>query len=604
MSLIKNLALGLAVGTALLAFVVAMVAAANALASWWAILALLSVFGAGGLLWNLIRGLVPRRTILQLDLERRVIERVPAHPLGKALTKETYVLRDIVEALERAAQDKRVVGLVTRLGESKLGVARAQELRGAIANFVAAGKSAVAYAETMGESGETRSLPEMLVASAFNEFYLQPGGNLFVQGVQLRPVFVRRLFDKLGVGVRFDHRREYKSAMYRLTEDHMPEPEREASQAIAQSQFDQLAAGIATGRQLDEATFHEAVDRAPLLASEAKEVGLVDDLLYRDEVVARVEEGWGRGAKKLAIGEYLRRAGRPHRRGPTVALIYGTGAITRGKSRFDPLTRALSMGSDDVAKAFRTAIENKRVKAVVFRVDSPGGSASASEVIRREVDRAREAGKPVIVSMGDLAGSGGYWVSVTANKILAQPGTITGSIGVVTGKLITKDAWARLGVTFDEVHVGEHAGFGTPDRDYTDSEWERIQAQLDTIYEEFIRLVGEGRRLAPQAVEEVARGRIWSGSEALGRGLVDELGGLERSYRVAAEAAGLDPTRFRVRVFPKPLSRAVRLLKRGGHEEALAELARVLEPTAALAEELRGVFSAGALSMPGFTARL
>lgn len=602
MAVVKNVSLVVVVAGGTLLVLVAAAATAGALMSWWTVLVLLVLTAAALAAHRRLRKRIPRKAILELDLERGLIEQVPQSPLGRALAGEAYVLRDVVDALHRAAVDRRVVGLVARVGPADMAVARAQEVSDAIAVFRTAGKPAVAYAETLGEGGTARALPEMLVAASFDEFFLQPGGDLPVQGLEMRGPFLRGVMDKLGIGVRFDHRHEYKAAMYRLTEDHMPEPAREANQAVVDARFAQLVAGIAAGRGMSEEAVREAVDRAPLLAVEAEETGLVDGLLYRDQLMERVDESWGEGARRIGLSAYLKGAGRLHRRGPTVALVYGTGAIARGKSRFEPLGRAPTMSSDEVAKAFQAAIDNKRVRAIVFRVDSPGGSASASEVIRREVDRARDKGKPVVASMGDVAGSGGYWVAATSDAIVAQPGTITGSIGVLTGKFVTREALARAGIRFDEVHVGANAGFGTPDRDYTEREWERVQAQLDGIYAEFVRLVAEGRAMDPADVERVARGRIWSGADARGHGLVDELGGLHRACAIAAEKAGIED-RYRVQVFPRPKSTVGTILQRRKPGDGLGAALQSLAPVVDLASDLQAAAGYGVVSMPGFRNR-
>ncbi len=479
---------------------------------------------------------VPAHTVLELDLEGGIVEHVPSHPLGRALASGKPVLRDIVEALNRAATDDRVKGVVVRLGNGTVGIAQAQEIRDAVKGFRGAGKRAYAYAETFGEGGS--STVGYYLAAAFDEVHLQPIGELQLTGLVGRTPFLRRFFEKLSVTPDFDHRRQYKAAKYLLTEDHYNEPHREAATAILESQFHQIVAGIAGDRGLEEDRVRELIDGAPLLAGEAMEAGLVDALSYRDQVYDRAK---GDDGQLLYLGRYLKRAGRPHRKGTAVALIYGVGSINRGKPGFDPLSRATSMGADAVAEAFREAIDDKKVKAIVFRVDSPGGSAVGSEVIRRETVRAREAGKPVVVSMGDVAGSGGYWISATADRIVAQPGTITGSIGVVSGKLVTRPAWEKAGVNWDELHLGQNATIFTPDRPFTESERERIGASLDMIYDEFKARVGEGRGLQPDQVEDLAKGRVWTGEQAHRLGLVDELGGMEKAIDLCRELLELEP---------------------------------------------------------------
>jgi protease-4 len=436
--------------------------------------------------------------------------------------------------------------------------------------FRAAGKETVAFAESFGEGG--LATVDYYLATAFERIHLQPHGQVHMDGVVARVPFLRGLLDRAGVIPDLDHRREYKAAKYTLTESGFTAPHEEATRAVLEDQFEQMVAGIAAARGLAPDRVRELIDRSPLLGSEAVEAGLIDGLSYRDEAYHAALEA---GSQLMFVDAYLRRAGRPHRRGARIALIHGTGSIHRGTSRFDPLSRSLSLGADDVAAAFRAAIDDSKVRAIVFRVDSRGGSAVASEVIRRETVRAREAGKPVVVSMANVAGSGGYWISAAADRIVAQPGTITGSIGVVAGKLATREAWHRVGVNWEELHLGQNATFSVPDDPYTESERERLEATLDSIYEDFKALVAEGRSLDPAAVEELAKGRIWTGTQALDRGLVDALGGMDRALELAREVAGIEPEAgLAVRVYPR--KRGVRLPERKESSEPVRQMTATL----------------------------
>ncbi|HET9204572.1 MAG TPA: signal peptide peptidase SppA [Acidimicrobiia bacterium] len=521
-------------------------------------------------LLGLARRWVRRGTVLELDLDHGVREEPMSGALGRYINPGALVLRDVTDALARASGDDRVVGMVARLGNGQIGLGHAQELRDSIMRFRAAGKRTVAFAESFGEGG--LATVDYYLATAFEEIHLQPHGQVHVTGVVARVPFLRGLLDRVSVFPDLDHRREYKSAKYTLTEQGFTAPHEEATRAVLEDQFEQMVSGISAARSLPPDQVRELIDHAPLLASEAVEAGLVDRSSYRDEAYHSALEA---GRQLMLVDAYLRRAGRPNRRGAKVALIHGTGSIHRGRSRFDPLSRGLSLGADDVAAAFRAAIDDRKVQAIVFRVDSPGGSAVASEVIRRETVRAREAGKPVVVSMANVAGSGGYWISATANRIVAQPGTITGSIGVVAGKLATRNAWQRVGVDWEELHLGQNATFGVPNDPYTDSERERLKASLDSIYEEFKSLVAEGRSLDPAAVEQLAKGRIWTGAQALERGLVDALGGTHRALELAAEVAGIAPGRgLAVRVYPQ--KRGIRLPERKESSEPVRQLTATL----------------------------
>jgi protease-4 len=581
--------------------------AAGVASSWWAALGLVSALGAAWLGLRLVRSWVPRRTVLEIDFGRGIVEQVPSSPLARAQAARAYPLLDLLDALERAAADKRVVGLIARVGAGSPGVARAQEIADAVTTFTAAGKPAVAYAETFGEL-QSGSLATIHIAAAFDEIYLQPGGELGITGLVQRKFYLRGLLDKLGITPQLDHRHEFKAAKYVLTEDHMVEPDREATSKYVDAQFEQLIGGIAAGRGLQPGDVRELVDRAPLLAVEAKDAGLVDDLLYRDQVYEKARTTWGQGGRTLDLGTYLKRAKRPHRRGPTIAVVYGTGMVVQGGSQFDPFTRQPAMGSDDMARAFRAAIDNKRVKAIVFRIDSPGGSAVASDTIWRETRRAIEAGKPVVATMGNVAGSGGYFVAAGCTKIVAQPGTLTGSIGVVAGKLVTRDAWARAGITFDDVARGKNARFMSSDREFTEHEDERFQALLDSIYEDFVGKVAKGREKAFEEIEPIARGRVWAGSDAHELGLVDKLGGIRTAVDLALLEASLEAAKpYRVTVFPKPKSPLASILHRDGRDDEkvmLREILDVTAPLADLASEAASLSTGGALTMPGIRTEL
>jgi protease-4 len=475
----------------------------------------------------------------------------------------SVVLRDVVEAIRRGAADDRIAGLVVRLGNGRLGLAQAQEIRDAIVAFRGAGKPTVAFAESFGEAGSATI--DYYLAASFDEVHLQPLGGVSIQGVMARTPFLGSLFGKIGAVPDLDHRREYKAAKYMLTETDYVEPHREATESILSDHLDQIVSSISSDRGLSQERVMALIDEAPLGASEALESGLVDHLSYRDQAY---EAAGVRKGRLLDAGKYLKRAGGPHRSGPRVALIYGTGPIARGRTRFDPLDRGSSFGADEVAEAFREARSDNRVKAIIFRVDSPGGSAVASELVRHEVVRAREAGKKVVVSMGDVAGSGGYFVATHADQIVAQPGTITGSIGVVSGKVATAAAWARIGVDWRDLHLGENATFFSPDQPFTGSERARLERELDSLYEGFKTRVAEGRALDPTAVEELAKGRIWTGRQANELGLVDELGGLDTAVEVTKDLIGL-PTSQGINLITYPRDGSIPFPKRRESSEPI-----------------------------------
>ncbi|MFP3881172.1 MAG: signal peptide peptidase SppA [Actinomycetota bacterium] len=541
--------------------------AVTALTGWWAITIVLGVVVVATVAFRALRRRIPKGTVIEIDLDGGVIETMGSDPLSRAMTMRSVTVRDVVDALERGAADPRVTGVVARLGNGRIRLGHAQELRDAVHRFRDSGKKAIAFAEAFGESRS--ATVDFYLATAFGEIFLQPKGLASVEGIVARGTFVRGVFDKLHLVPDFDHRKEYKAAKYALTETGFNEAHREALGGVAEDQFSQIVSGIAQDRGLSQETVESLIDSAPLTTGETLESGLVDHVGYRDDAYEAA------GDRFMFHDRYLKKAGRPHRKGERIALIYGAGSIARGTPRFDPLTRGSSFGADEVAKAFRLASDDDKVKAVVFRVDSPGGSAVASEVASREVARAREKGKPVVVSMGNVAGSGGYWVSAGADRIVAQPGTVTGSIGVVWGKLANREAWRRLGVTFDEIVFGQNATFNTAQDEFSDAERARVTVLLDDIYNNFVAGVAEGRSMTPQQVEEVAKGRIWTGSQARERGLVDELGGLETAVRLAKDLVGIAPEEG-IRLVTFPRERALPLPRREESSEPVDGALRAL----------------------------
>jgi protease-4 len=407
-----------------------------------------------------------------------------------------------------------------------------------------------------------------------------------------------------------DHRYEYKNAMNTFTERQFTPPHREAMARLAESWSSQMTRGIAEGRRLAPAEVRALIDRGPFLGQEALGTHLVDGLAYRDDIYSKVKERAGRGSRLIYLSRYLDRAGRPHQSGKSIALIFGVGGVHRGRSGFSPVFGSASMGSDTVTAAFRAAIDDRDVKAIVFRIDSPGGSYVASDAIWRETVRARKAGKPVIASMGNLAGSGGYFVAMAADKIVAQPGTITGSIGVLGGKMLSTGFWQKLGITFDEVHEGANATMWSSTKDYSPAEWARFQAWLDRVYADFTTKVAEGRRLPKERVLEIAKGRIWTGEDAKNLGLVDELGGYPQALRLAKLAARIPESEdVNVRVFPKKKSTLEALVAQLSENQpessdrntALVEALRIVQP---LARQVRSVAGGvETLEMPEFAAR-
>jgi protease-4 len=563
-----------------------------------AILRFLAVLGALWLIGMAIvlvtvigmKGKVPSKTILEANFEQEFLEDVPATPSAQLLLSRKQTLRDVVDAIDRGASDDRVVGMIAKIGAAPMGMAQTQEIRDAVQRFRAHKKFAVAYSETFGEFGPGNG--SYYLATAFDHIYLQPSGDVGLTGIIMESPFLKGTLAKLGMTFHGDHRYEYKNALNFFTETKYTGPHKEAMTAIMNSWFKQMKDGICQARQIAPEQFQAIVDSGPYLGKEAVAAKLVDAVAYRDEVYNDVKNKAGDGAELLYLDKYLSRAGRPHDHGKIIALVFGVGGVTRGRSDYDPVQGSQTMGSDTAASAIRAAAEDKDVKAILFRVDSPGGSYVASDTIWREVVRARQAGKPVIVSMGNLAGSGGYFIAMAADKIVAEPGTITASIGVLGGKMLTSGLWDKVGLSWDEVHDGQNATMFTGTHDYTPAEWGRFQAWLDRVYVDFTNKVADGRKLPKEKVLEIAKGRIWSGQDAKNLGLVDELGGYDTALQLAKKAARVpEADDVKIVVFPRPRTFLQSVLDRRGPDnsdkEAVSQtLAKVLQIVQPLARQL------------------
>src|SRR5258706_4945852 len=532
------------------------------------------------------KGSIPSKTILEVNLDSPMIEDAPDSAVAKYMLSDRPRVRDFVDALDRGAKDDHVVGLVATIASVPMGMAEAQEVRDAVLRFRTKKKFAIAYSETFGEFGPGNGA--YYVATAFDQIYLQPSGDVGLTGLMIETQFLKGTLGKLGVKFHGDHRYEYKNAYNIYTETQYTAAHKEANSKVMNSWFGQMKSGICEARHIDPSQFGALVDKGPYLGQEALDAKLVDGMAYRDEVYAQVKDKAGSGAKLLYLPEYLYRASRPHDSSKQVALIFGVGQVMRGRSDFSPVNGSVTMGSETVASAFRAAIEDDDVKAILFRVDSPGGSYVASGTIYREVVRARKAGKPVIVSMGNLAGSGGYFVAMAADKIVAEPGTITASIGVLGGKMYAAGLWNKLGLSHDEIHTSQNATMFTTTHDYNATEWQRFEAWLDRVYADFTSKVAEGRHLPKEKGLEIAKGRIWTGEDAKAIGLVDELGGFDTAGQAGKKSINLsDNDHINLKVYPRRkklyellLPREAESSERDASAQAFAAMLHSVQPVA------------------------
>lgn len=541
---------------------------------------------------------VPDRVILTLDLDQPVEEGVGSEWLPGQAGGGTR-LYALLDTLDRASRDERVQGLVATVRAPDMGLAQAQEVRDAIQAFRASGKPAFVHAETMpAGGGGTKAL---YVASAFDEIWMQPSGEVGLTGVSAEIPFLAEALGEWGLSFDALARQEYKAALSSLSESDIPPPQEANMRRLVTSWFDQIQAGLSAARGVGLEDLRPIIDRAPISVEAAIEAGLIDRAGYGAAFDDAVEAAMG-DHPRLSVGAYGDRLevarSEDARR---IALVHGVGPVVPGGGDDAlPFGTGASLRADDLAKAVRMAVEDERVAAIVLRLDSPGGDYVASDTARQAVAQARERGTPVIVSMGNVVASGGYFIALEADHVMASPGTVTGSIGVAAGKPVASALWADLGVSWARLAEGRNAAMWSINAPFTPSQREALNRRLDAIYADFTTRVGAARELSETALDRAARGRVFSGADALDVGLVDELGGLRAAFRLAREAAALpadEPVVIAPYPAPKdPLTRLLELLESqglpgvagglsglsGADLRALARLARSLEPALGL----------------------
>jgi len=450
----------------------------------------------------------------------------PSSEFDSLISSRPPTLRALVESLDRAGFDPKIKGVLVRVGSLAGGWGKVQELRDALARFRKSGKPAYAHLEAAGNQ-------EYYLATACSKIYAVPQALLFVTGLSAEVTFFRQTLDKLGIQAQFEGVGKYKNAPNQFTEDHFTGPHREQMEALLDSLYGQYVSAIAESRKKSKEEVRALLDRGPFDGASALSAGLVDELLFEDELEGRLKSH-----EKVTPGRYVRSARGFGFDGRTkVALVYAIGEIVSGESQTGPFGGEVA-GSATLARAIREARNDSDVKAIVLRVDSPGGSGTASEVIWRELSLARRS-KPVIVSMSDTAASGGYYISIPADAIVAEPASITGSIGVFSGKMSLRGLYDKIGLTKEIVDRGRNASIFSDYRPWTPEEREQIRALMVSFYEDFVNKAAKGRGKSYEEIHRVAQGRVWTGEDALKVGLVDRLGGLETALAVVREKAKL-----------------------------------------------------------------
>lgn len=472
----------------------------------------------------------PQSMVLEMVLDRGSLSDTARGGLDRLIGGD-MPLDDLLDALERARRDPRVKGLVARLGSQGPDPAQVQELREAIARFRESGRFAYVYATDYGNAS-------YLLASSFDEVWMQPLGLFSLTGPAAQTPFARAALDSLGLLPEVEKREQYKTAPDAVMETGMTPANREMMQSLLSDIARQMTEAIAQSRRMTPEAVRALFDRAPMTDREAFDAHLVDHLGYRDEVEARADDK-SKGAEIVDIGDYYGLVDGAYETGPAVAVIHAAGSIADGESEDSGHGEAVTPGA--LVAAIDDAADDDDVRAILFRIDSGGGSVSASESIRRALVKAREKGKKIVVSMGAKAASGGYWIALPADRIVADPATLTGSIGVFAGKVSAAALSQRLGVNWGEIATGKNSAMWSPLHPFSDSERERLKAFTDEIYDAFIARVAEARHLPQGKARELAGGRVWTGAQAAERGLVDDLGGRVRALAVVRELIGEKP---------------------------------------------------------------
>jgi protease-4 len=446
--------------------------------------------------------------------------------------KTRPTVMELLESIGRAKDDNSVRGMLLRIESLDCGISKVQEIRDAILDFKTSGKYVIAYMEVGGNK-------EYYLATAADKIVLFPTGYLTLNGLEAEVTFIKGTLEKLGIVADLEHIGKYKSASDLLTRTTMSDAHREVVNSLLDDLYDQITWDIAQGRGWTQEETKTKIDSGPFTATEAKSSDLVDTLLFYDQLDDLIKKSTGLSPHRVANRSYQNRHYYAYSWAipPRIAVIYATGMIGSGESGRNFLLGDY-MGSETISQAIRKAREDRTIKAIVFRVDSPGGEGIASDVILREIIKTKGV-KPFIVSMSDVAGSGGYWISCAADTIVSMPSTSTGSIGVITGKLSLQGLYQKIGLNIETVKRGKHAEIFSTTRQFNDEERGIVQRQIKEFYSDFVRRVAQGRKMSEAEVDSLGRGRVWTGRQAQKNGLVDLLGGLNLALAIAREKAGL-----------------------------------------------------------------
>ena len=477
---------------------------------------------------------VPSNAMLVLEIGGDLSENSPTDIVTYLRGGRTPTLRSVVDTLRTARSDSRVAAVLLKpTGFASPYWGKVQELRDAVVDFRASGKPVYAYLEYADERN-------YYLATAADRIFLMPSATLDLTGVATYALFLRGTFDKIGVVPDMHHIGDYKTAINTYTEKTYTPAHREMDQSLNRDLLEQIVHTVAESRRMTDPAVRALVDDGPFLADDAVKAGLIDEVAYEDQAMDKLRSAHGGTLVTLDGGDYagVSPSSLGLNRGPRVAVIYASGAIVGGRGGFNPLD-GQTVGSDTLVDAIREVRRDQSVRAIVLRIDSPGGSATASDAIWHELMLARQEkpDRPLIASMSDLAASGGYYIAMPAQVIVAQPSTLTGSIGIYGGKLVTGGVYEKLGARIETTSIGRNAEMDSPARPFNASELQKVEAQLRAFYTDFVRKAAESRHSTPAGIDRLAQGRVWTGRQAKQNGLVDELGGLDRAIAIAKDSA-------------------------------------------------------------------
>ncbi len=535
---------------------------------WMILLIAVGLFMFTGFIFTAILGMllddrpvVKKDSVLRLTLAGLVTEYYPRDAFGREFEGASLQMHDIRQALYMAKHDARIRGVYLKMAGPSLGWAKAQEIREALLDFRQSGKFVTAYMTFCDE----RSL---YLALAADEIYAQPHSFAIINGFAAEVPFVKRSFAMLGIQPQVENIGKYKSAGDIWKRESMSAAHREATEALLQDVRDVFVDAVCARREIDGVIFESAMESGIFQAEELVAAGLIDSVMHEPEIVDLLKTKiYGQGKNRtlrlsqIHVNDYARISPGDTGLGGgyNIGLIYAVGAILPGGNGHNPIN-GRTMGAGSVIHMLDLAADDDDISAIVLRVDSPGGSGQASDQIWAAVEKARVR-KPVVVSMGDVAASGGYWIAMNGDAIVANPLTITGSIGVVSAFFDLSGSYDKLGIDWETVKTNRHADVPTTTRPLTADEWQQFKKFNRDFYNYFVQKVAEGREKTWDEAHEVARGRVWSGRRALGLGLVDSLGGLETALAIAKEMADIDvDARTQWRVFPERMGFVASLL--------------------------------------------